>query len=92
MEEFQDRVAQGLEYARKLFQDFIPPGLPSVPSVPGGDVEAPAPSPPDMRNRDPPPPPPRFLTWPSRAPARARSVLLRPGQAQGVRREVRRGS
>ena len=27
MEEFQDRVAQGLEYARKLFQDFIPSGL-----------------------------------------------------------------
>ena len=38
MEEFQDRVAQGLEYARKLFQDFIPSGLPSVPSVPGGTI------------------------------------------------------
>mmetsp|Transcript_8525 Transcript_8525/g.37591 ORF Transcript_8525/g.37591 Transcript_8525/m.37591 type:complete len:297 (-) Transcript_8525:281-1171(-) len=50
MEEFQDRVAQGLEYARKLFQDFIPSGLPSVPSVPGGDVEAPAPSPPAAKS------------------------------------------
>lgn len=45
MEEFQDRVAAGLEYARKLFQDFIPSGLPSMPSMPGGDVEAPAPAP-----------------------------------------------
>ena len=50
MEEFQDRVAQGLEYARKLFQDFIPSGLPSVPSVPGGDVEAPALSPPAAKS------------------------------------------
>lgn len=50
MEEFQDRVAQGLEYARKLFQDFIPSGLPSVPSVPGGDVEAPAPSSPAAKS------------------------------------------
>ena len=50
MEEFQDRVAQGLEYARKLFQDFIPSGLPSVPSLPGGDVEAPAPSPPAAKS------------------------------------------
>ena len=40
-----DAVAAGLEYARKLFQDFIPSGLPSMPSMPGGDVEAPAPAP-----------------------------------------------
>ena len=64
---------------------FHPSGLPSVPPLPGGDVQAPAPSPPALGRT------PRVLRASLPGFPRGRrhgrgGVLLRPGQVQGVRR------